>query len=193
MPLAGALEPGERNARRRHVSDKREHAVNLGHAAALALPRRSALLNTTLIFLFLVIVCFCGCRYFPESMFELAPASRLPRWFTLPKRVSRADVTVTMYRYSDSSTLWLLDRNGNTLAQVESVWKGQLVSGGAKMNSNGGYDRPGEEYPIYDVETMNGITEVFEYRRMEPVFYVTDDPEVMAKLGLLARPRTSKP
>ena len=71
----------------------------------------------------LVIVCCWGCRYFPESEFELAPESRLPRWFTLPKGISRSDVTVTMYTYIDSSdrssTFWLLDKNGNTLAIIK--------------------------------------------------------------------------
>ena len=30
----------------------------------------------------------------------------------------------------------------------------------------------------------NGVTEVFEHRRMEPIFYVTDDPEVRRRLGV---------
>jgi hypothetical protein len=60
--------------------------------------RRSALLQTRVI-CFLMIVLLCGCRYFPESKFELAPDSRLPKWFTLPKYLSRADVTVQMSYY----------------------------------------------------------------------------------------------
>ena len=30
----------------------------------------------------------------------------------------------------------------------------------------------------------NGTTEIIEHRRMEPVFYITDDPEVRRKLGV---------
>ena len=37
-------------------------------------------------------------------------------------------------------------------------------------------------YPSYEVLTANGITEVIEHRRMEPVFYISDDPEVRRKL-----------
>lgn len=48
---------------------------------------------------FLMIVLLCGCRFFPESQFELAPDSRLPKWFTLPKNLSREDVTVQMSYY----------------------------------------------------------------------------------------------
>jgi hypothetical protein len=54
--------------------------------------------NTRLSYL-LLIVLFWGCRYFPESMFELAPDSRLPKWFTLQDNLSRADVTVRMSYY----------------------------------------------------------------------------------------------
>ena len=31
-------------------------------------------------------------------------------------------------------------------------------------------------YPLYQPVTVDGITEMIEHRRMEPVFYVTDDP-----------------
>lgn len=33
-------------------------------------------------------------------------------------------------------------------------------------------------YPSYEPITVNGITEIIEHRKMEPVFYVTDDPSV---------------
>jgi hypothetical protein len=141
---------------------------------------------------FLMIVCSWGCRFFPESMFELAPESRLPRWFTLPEGVSRADVTVSMYTYIDSSgrsaTFWLLDKNGNTLAKVNAVTEGLEFHafGSAKKNAYGGYDQPSKMYPIYEIEMANGITEVMEFKQMEPVFYVNDDPQVWTKLGLVA-------
>jgi hypothetical protein len=60
--------------------------------------RRSGILVTRIIY-FLMLVCFCGCSSCPESEFELAPDSRLPKWFTLPKYLSRADVTVQMSYY----------------------------------------------------------------------------------------------
>jgi len=34
------------------------------------------------------------------------------------------------------------------------------------------------------VLTANGFTEVIEHRHMEPIFYITDDPEVRRKLGV---------
>jgi hypothetical protein len=161
------------------------------HAAALALPARSALLEVPIIYV-LMIVCLCGCRFFPEAEFELAPESRLPRWFTLPKGLSRTDVTVTMDSYigpmGRSSAFWLLDKKGNTLAKVNSVMEGEEphVFGNGKKNKYGGYVNPLEAYPAYEIETANGITEVIEHKQMEPVFYISDDPEVRRRLGLIA-------
>jgi hypothetical protein len=47
----------------------------------------------------MLVLLLCGCRFFPESQFELAPDSRLPKWFTLPTNLSREDVTVQMSYY----------------------------------------------------------------------------------------------
>ena len=40
-----------------------------------------------------------GCEWFPESTFELASESRLPKWITLPPGLTRADVSITMSYY----------------------------------------------------------------------------------------------
>ena len=126
----------------------------------------------------LMIVCCWGCRVFPESMFELAPESRLPRWFTLPKGLSRADVTVSMYCYvgplGRSSTFWLLDKHGNALAKVHAVTEG------LKPHYLG--------TEAYEIETTNGITEVIEFKQMEPIFYVSDGPSMTDKPGLADSP-----
>jgi hypothetical protein len=37
-------------------------------------------------------------------------------------------------------------------------------------------------YPQYEVLTSNGITEIVEHRRQEPVFYLSDDPAVRGQL-----------
>lgn len=46
--------------------------------------------------------------------------------------------------------------------------------------------RPGfpNDYPSYEVITVKGITDIIEHRKMEPVFYVTDDPAVWSELGV---------
>jgi hypothetical protein len=37
-------------------------------------------------------------------------------------------------------------------------------------------------YPTYEILTANESTEMIEHRRMDPMFYISDDPEVRRKL-----------
>jgi hypothetical protein len=133
----------------------------------------------------MAIVCLSllGCGFFPESTFELANESRLPKWFTLPKELSRSDVNVTMSYYIKPSgrtaTFTLLNAKNQKLAEV----KGTQTGLEPLMLKN---PRPGfpSGYPSYEIITANGITEIIEHRKMEPIFYITDDPAVWAELGV---------
>ena len=128
-------------------------------------------------------LCLAGCSLFPESSFELSRESRLPKWFTLPAGLSRADVTVTMDYFIDNrrtASFTLRDaRKNRKLARVDGSTKGHepLM---LKVR------RPGfpEGYPSYEIITVNGVTEVIEHRRMEPIFFITDDPAVKSELGV---------
>ena len=57
-----------------------------------------------------------GCEWFPESIFELASESRLPKWITLPPGLTRADVSIKMSYYvkpsGSSATFILQDTKG---------------------------------------------------------------------------------
>jgi hypothetical protein len=33
-------------------------------------------------------------------------------------------------------------------------------------------------YPAYEAITVNGVTEIIEHKKMEPIFYITDDPTI---------------
>jgi hypothetical protein len=48
-------------------------------------------------------------------------------------------------------------------------------------------DQAAERYPTCTVITVNGVTEVIEHRRMEPLFYVSDDEKLRAEAGLSRR------
>jgi hypothetical protein len=128
--------------------------------------------KTLLLFVALSIsaLAIVGCEYFPESTFQLASESRLPKWITLPPGLTRADVSITFI---------LQDKNGRTLTKIAGKDKGteplQL------KNPPRGFP-PG--YPAYEVVTVNGITDIVEYRKPEPIFYVTDDPAVWKELGV---------
>ncbi len=114
-----------------------------------------------------------GCDWIPESTFELASESRLPKWITLPPGLTRADVSITMSYYSKpwggSATFILRDTKGKIRTKVHGKVKG--------LESPPGY-------PSYSVITVNGITEIIEHRKPEPIFYITDDPAVWKELGV---------
>jgi hypothetical protein len=124
-----------------------------------------------------------GCEYFPESTFKLASESRLPKWITLPPGLTRDDVSITMSLYD---SLWgsdvkimLQDEKGQILTKVYGTEKGRGPL--YQKHPPQGFP-PG--YPAYEVITVNGITDIVEHRKMEPIFYITDDPAVWKELGV---------
>jgi hypothetical protein len=122
-----------------------------------------------------------ACESFPESSFELAHESRLPKWIVLPPGLSRSDVTVTMSYYvkpsGRTSTFKLLDSKKRKLAEVDGTLSG---SEPIKLkNQKPGYP---SGYPYYEIITVNGVKEIIEHRQIEPVFYVTDDATVSVEL-----------
>jgi hypothetical protein len=124
-----------------------------------------------------------GCAWFPESTFELASDSRLPKWITLPPGLTRADVSIEMSYYTapwgSSATFILRDTKGHTLKKVEGKVKGleplQL------KHPPPGFP-PG--YPSYEIITANRVTDIIEHRKPENIFYITDDPAVWKELGV---------
>jgi hypothetical protein len=117
-----------------------------------------------------------GCEYLPESTFQLASESRLPKWITLPPGMIRADVSITMSYYivpwGSRSVFLLQDAKGKTLEKVYGKEKCALFY---PKDPPPGFP-PG--YPAYQEVTVDDTTELIEHRKMEPVFYVTDDPAV---------------
>ncbi len=118
-----------------------------------------------------------GCEYFPEATFKLASDSRLPKWVTLPPGLTRADVSITMSYYIKP---W----GRNAVFIVQDTKKQILKKEDGKMkcyepiqlkNPPQGF-APG--YPAYEAITVNGLTEMIEHRKMEPLFYITDDTAV---------------
>ncbi len=73
----------------------------------VAIDSAVATLTRPLILLAIAVAWFLvfGGRFFPESEFELAPDSRLPRWFTLADGLSREDVMVTLEYYTGLCSL----------------------------------------------------------------------------------------
>ena len=136
----------------------------------------------TLILAFCVSCCAVnGCL---ESSFELAGESRLPKWINIPPGLTRGDVVVTMSYYSSplggSVEFVGRDKNGKILTRVSGKLERYPLH---LKNPQPGSDRG---YPAFELITLDGITEVIEHKKMEPKFYVSDDPA--ARRELLAAP-----
>jgi hypothetical protein len=124
-----------------------------------------------------------SCGFFPESIFKLSPESRIPRWFDLDPNTERRDVQVEMSYYISAtgrSAKFVLKKRGTWLSQSMSC--NQLGLEPIYLGSKA--DKPENQYPSYEIITCKGITEVIEHRAMEPIFFVTDDPGVLRRLGL---------
>ena len=123
-----------------------------------------------------------GCDWVPESTFELASESRLPKWITLLPGLTRADVSIKMSYYvkpwGRSATFILQDTKGKIRAKIDGKEKGSEPF--QLKHPPPGFP-PG--YPSYEVITVNGVTEIIEHRKPEPIFYITDDPAVCKELG----------
>ncbi len=119
-----------------------------------------------------------GCS---ESTFQLADSSRLPKWISIPPGLTRKDVSVTMNYYvglfGRTAEFIEKDKNGRILSKTSGNLKG-LCPLHLKNPP------PGSEphYPMYEVITLDGITEVIEHKKMEPLFYVNDEPNVRKEL-----------
>jgi hypothetical protein len=139
-----------------------------------------------------------------ESEFDFTEDSRLPVWFKVPEGKTRADMTlhVTFYivgRPTVQGDFVLRDGSGRTIAKAT----------GNVSNTHGGISFPeltveeppemgGDTRPRdFDVITVGGVTEVFEYRgildekyQRRAVVFVCDDPEVRKRLGVPMRGET---
>ncbi|HYA39128.1 MAG TPA: hypothetical protein VEI74_12750 [Candidatus Methylomirabilis sp.] len=141
--------------------------------------RKVKRLSGSIVFILLVACSLIGCSSAPESSFMLARESRLPKWFTVPPGLTRDDVTVKMDYYLSSATFTLLDSKKRKLAEV----KGKLGESEPLKLKNPPPGYPAG-YPLYEIVTANGITEVIEHRRPEPIFYIVDNPAVLKELGV---------
>ena len=140
-----------------------------------------------LLLLFTVIASAChpalGCS---ESDFDLASSSRLPKALAPPDGAKPAGVSA---RLSYHLGLWLGEGRG-----VARLW----LVGGAGIatkevicedwqHPRSAQTEGPTRYPSFEVVNCNGVIDVIEHRRMEPVFYMSDDNAVQREAVESAR------
>jgi len=123
---------------------------------------------------------------FPESEFTLSGESRLPRWFKLPDGTSRQDLNVKMSYYYDHVKFELSNKKSFWPFSSEVVRGEVLNERPLKLQRVDPRLPPGYRVE-YSVVKVNGVIEIVEHFRTEPVFDLSDDPEVRAQLFELLR------
>jgi hypothetical protein len=86
-----------------------------------------------------------------------------------------------------SAVLRLYDSNKWVISQVS----GSTGNGSLQLKN----PQPGAppNYPMYEIITINGVSDVVEHRALEPIFYMTDDPKVLEELHVPANKRLERP
>jgi hypothetical protein len=127
-------------------------------------------------------IAFWGCdpRYgMVDSNFKIAQESRLPKWFNIPSSLSRQDLTmdITIYvtPYEGIIAKMVLRGPGPEYKVLsEKIGHKRQHPLSEKQNYN--------EYPHCAIIAVNEVEEVFEQRRPEAIFYVSDDPKYTSVL-----------
>lgn len=131
------------------------------------------------LFMLIVSVFLTGCL---ESSFELAAESRLPKWLDVPDGLSRSELKVTMDYYSTFGGGEYVFK----FYKKDNFFKSQKVtvdiSRVKKIPLKDAPQGP-KDYPKYYAVTINGVVDIFEHKKMESVFYMSDDPAVWKELG----------
>lgn len=120
-----------------------------------------------------------------ESSFTLSEESRIPYFLKVPDGVSRDDLYVTLDYYSTFSggeSVFKLYNRGD-LFSLDKVTVIQNKNDHMLKLKNPPAGSP-KGYPSYEIIRVNGLIDIIEHRKMEPIFYTTDDPAVWEELGV---------
>jgi hypothetical protein len=133
----------------------------------------------TIIFIFLALSSCISIRGggFLESSFELSSASRMPNWLGLSQKQEREDIILVLNYYSNAKakvTIW--KKFGFIRMPIKWKW-GQSQHHPAYWEW-AHEDWPTRIHPGYVNVTINGITEIVEHKKREPIFYISNEETV---------------
>ena len=117
-----------------------------------------------------------GCDRFPESTFVLASDSRLPIWIKVPPGVAISSLKLTISYYIrplGANAVFSLQDKDTVIEKLDAkvICRTPFTVPAHSSGSASGY-------PLYQAVSVKSVTEIIEHRRMEPVFYVTDNASV---------------
>ncbi|GAB5407432.1 MAG: hypothetical protein Aurels2KO_56630 [Aureliella sp.] len=127
-----------------------------------------------------VISC-AGCL---ESSFRLSDESRIPYFFQMPEGADREDVYVTLDYYSagNGKSVFKLYRS-DQFYRIDKVEVEVMDDDHLRKLQTPPPGYP-SGYPSYEIIRVRGVVDVIEHRRMEPVFFTTDDSAIWTEFGL---------
>ncbi|NOX09372.1 MAG: hypothetical protein GXP22_07800 [Gammaproteobacteria bacterium] len=130
----------------------------------------------------LIVVLSCNLSGCVEARFELSSESRLPKWFDIPEGMSRDELRVTVDYYIKSSggeaVFKLYGDNGTRLKKV----KGEM--GIYPLQLKNPPEGSPENYPMYEIVIVDGVTDVIEHRERSNIFHMTNEPAILEEFGI---------
>lgn len=136
------------------------------------------------VFMLFMVFGLAGCL---ESSFQLSEESRLPKWFSIPGGEDRNNLTVQMdlhSTFSGGKAVFKLYKKGSLLNIKKYTVTTEEQPNIRSVQLNHSSKESLKGYPRYKVVTINRVTDIIELRKMEPIFYMTDDPAVWEELGV---------
>ena len=127
---------------------------------------------------FLGFILICSHPYIgliPDSNFTLSADSRLPKWFSIPPGYTRKDLTVEIYYYAPPP---FIRSNFKAILIGPPPEQKVLLKKIGIMHKHPNYANDRSRYPTYNVAVVDGIKEMIEHRQREPIFYISDDPQL---------------
>jgi hypothetical protein len=112
----------------------------------------------------------------------LAEESRLPAWFQIPDGMKRQDLDVILTYYSmGAADIELFDIRGEKPKSLKEI-RGENHHHPAYWEW-AQLDWPKRSHPGFVVINVKGVTEIIEHKKMEPLFYISDEAAVQRTIS----------